>query len=124
MHPTYTFSDILGADCLLQVQNCKLQYEHIRSEKIVQIDKYQQSELTFMWKWAVEYEGDIITVKNKMSKAILYLNGNEIDRQSGLVGASLIGKTSSGKSIRAVLNSGLIKIHVNIYVDDVKVFNN
>jgi len=77
-----------------------------------------------MWKWAVEYEGDIITVKNKMSKAILYLNGNEIDRQSGLVGASLIGKTSSGKSIRAVLNSGLIKIHVNIYVDDVKVFNN
>jgi len=77
-----------------------------------------------MWEWTVEYEGDTITVKNKISKAILYLNGKEIDRQGGLTSASLIGKTSAGKSIRAVINAGMIKIHVSIYVDDLKVFNN
>jgi hypothetical protein len=77
-----------------------------------------------MWKWTVEYNGDIITVHNKANRCFLYVNGREVDCQKGLVSGVLIGKTSSGESIKAVVSAGLFTIYCNIYVDDVKIFNN
>jgi len=77
-----------------------------------------------MWKWTVEYKKDVITVENKATKCLLYVNGREVDCQKGMVSGSLIGKTSSGESIKAILTVGLIKVYCNIYIDDVKVFNN
>ena len=77
-----------------------------------------------MWKWTVEYKGDTITVEKKASKGLLYINGQEVDSQKGVASVSLIGKTSSGESVRAVVNAGLFKIYCSIYVDDVRVFKN
>ena len=75
-----------------------------------------------MWERTIEHKGDIITVKNKLSKAILYLNEKEIDSQGGLVDRVLTGETTSGESIRVTLNSGFIKVHCSIYINDERVF--
>jgi hypothetical protein len=77
-----------------------------------------------MWKWDVDHNGHHITVKNKTFSSELYINGRLVDSQRGAASGNLISKLPSGESVRAVVNSGVFKIHCNIYVDDVKIFTN
>ncbi|AIZ56865.1 hypothetical protein Mpt1_c09910 [Candidatus Methanoplasma termitum] len=68
----------------------------------------------------------MIEVKNKLNSCSLLINGQVVDTMKGMyaVGATLVGKTPSGETVKAILNSGVLKIHCNIYVDDVKIFQN
>jgi len=75
-----------------------------------------------MAKWTVEYNGDIISVEARLNKCFLYLNGREIDSQIAYTSASLMGKSSSGESVRAVINAGMVRAHCNIYVNDTVIF--
>jgi hypothetical protein len=77
-----------------------------------------------MWKWEIDYNGHHIAVKNRAFSAELYVDGKLVDSQKGATSSSLISKLPSGESVRAVVNSGVVKIHCNIYVDDVKIFSN
>jgi len=76
--------------------------------------------------WKVEYNGNVIEVKNKATSCSLLINGQAVDTMKGMyaVGATLIGKTPAGETVKAVLNSGMFKIHCNIYVNDIKIFQN
>ena len=77
-------------------------------------------------KWRVEHNGYVIEVKNKANTCSLLINGEMVDSMKGLfaVGATLIGRAPTGEAVTAVLSSGFLKIHCNIYVEDVKIFVN
>ena len=87
--------------------------------------KYVEFYSILMWTWNVDYNGHTIMVKNRALSIEMYVDGKLVDTQGGVIGGgTLISKLPSGESIRAVITSGMIKIHCNIYVDDVKIFSN
>lgn len=75
-----------------------------------------------MKKWIVEFEEDVITIVNRLHRCSLYINKEEVDFHEGMsVRAFLMGKTTSGESVKAFLNVGLTKIHCDLYIDDMTV---
>ncbi|AIZ56864.1 hypothetical protein Mpt1_c09900 [Candidatus Methanoplasma termitum] len=78
-----------------------------------------------MQKWTVNHNWDKISVEKRRNKCTLYINGKEVDSQGGPLGGSLIGKTPSGETVTATINSGFFgRTYCNIYINDVKIFMN
>ncbi len=68
--------------------------------------------------WTVEYEQNVIKVKNENSSVKLYVNDEVQDVFFGMIGAPhLTGKLSNGKEVKAVVG-GDFKIHCAIFVDN------
>lgn len=72
--------------------------------------------------WTVEYEQDVIKVKNATSSVKLYINDEVQDVFFGMIGAPrLTGKLKSGKEVKAVVG-GDFKMHCAIFVDNKLIF--
>jgi len=69
--------------------------------------------------WKYIYNGETISVENKVMSCKLFINDKLADKKDGLeCDAELLGKLNHGEKVRAVLG-GVLEVQCKLYIDDV-----
>lgn len=58
--------------------------------------------------WKYKHGEHIIEVKNNTASAELYVDGNVVDRQKGLISCQMTGQLVSGETITVSLSAGFV----------------
>lgn len=66
--------------------------------------------------WKAEYNGHTITVKNKLTKAVIEIDGVEKDKTRSLIDGVLNGKLPEGEDVMAFLDSEMFGVDAYLII--------
>jgi len=66
--------------------------------------------------WKADYNGHTITIKNKLTKAVIEIDGAEQDKTRSLIDGVLKGKLPEGEDVMAFLDSELFSVDAYLII--------
>jgi len=71
----------------------------------------------------VEFEGNLIEVRNRANGVVLWINGNKVAESGGIFRSEVYGNLPDGRLVVVKASSGWIGVHYTIIVDNKVIYS-